>query len=110
MLVFQVFEDNFLHWFSITGYRQLVDIYSEYNHTPGWFLNFIVFIGAKADIMMPVELLIESVCALALVNLVLRALFMIIVAVLFLLLTYIEFGVLATWPPNLGAMPTWTWT
>ncbi|WP_251365627.1 hypothetical protein [Coxiella-like endosymbiont of Rhipicephalus sanguineus] len=58
--------------------------------------------------MMPVELVIESVCALALVNPVLRAPFMIIVAALFLLLTYIKFGVSATCPPNLEAMPTWT--
>lgn len=58
---------------------------------------------------MPIQLVVESICALSLVILVLRAPFMIIATLLFGLLTYVEFGVPATWPPAVPPIPTWTW-
>lgn len=33
MLVFQIYEDYLLHWFTITGYQQLIDVYGKYSHS-----------------------------------------------------------------------------
>ncbi|AIT62934.1 hypothetical protein [Coxiella burnetii] len=109
MLVFQIYEDYLLHWFTITGYQQLIDVYGKYSHSLPFFRTFIEFLGTKAEIIMPIQLVVESICALSLVILVLRAPFMIIATLLFGLLTYVEFGVPATWPPAVPPIPTWTW-
>ncbi len=109
MLVFQIYEDYLLHWFTITGYQQLIDVYGKYSHSLPFFRTFIEFLGTKAEIIMPIQLVVESICALSLVILVLRAPFMIIATLLFWLLTYVEFGVPATWPLAVPPIPTWTW-
>ncbi|ACJ18547.1 hypothetical protein CbuG_1219 [Coxiella burnetii CbuG_Q212] len=96
MLVFQIYEDYLLHWFTITGYQQLIDVYRKYSHSLPFFRTFIEFLGTKAEIIMPIQLVVESICALSLVILVLRAPFMIIATP-------------ATWPPAVPPIPTWTW-
>jgi hypothetical protein len=109
MLVFQVYEDFLLNWFTLTGYRNLTQVYQHYTSAPDWFAAIIHLSGKSAELFMPVQLVLESVCALALVLLILRLPFALFAFFLFGALTYIEFGVPATWPATPMSELTWTW-
>lgn len=109
MLVFQIYEDKLLHWFTLQGYRNLANIYSHFTHAPLWMSFFLRWTGNYANIFLPIQLVIESTSALLLVILIFREPFILIAAGLFILLAVSELGVPAAWPATLFPEPTWTW-
>ncbi len=109
MLVFQIYEDYLLKWFTLTGYKSLTEIYQTYTSAPRWMADFVKLAGTHAPFLMPIQVALESVCALMLVILVLRVPFTILAFLLFATLSFIEFGVPATWPASSEAPLTWTW-
>lgn len=109
MLSSQVHMDRLINWFTVSGYKNLINIYQQYS-TLLPSLNFLLQgIKNKASIILSIQASTESFLALGLVLLVFRPCISILSALLFLGLSFIEFGVPATFPVKFPVEYTWTW-
>ncbi|USD20732.1 hypothetical protein MJO52_16920 [Microbulbifer variabilis] len=107
MLIFQVYEDSLLNWFTVEGYRGLVDSYVEYGNTPLWFRNALAWVAEHANIFMPIQRIFEVSAAICMVILVFRFPIFLLTTGLFAILSFTEFGVTNVWPPAPGKPPAW---
>ncbi|WP_226643041.1 hypothetical protein [Microbulbifer variabilis] len=107
MLIFQIFEDNLLNWFTVEGYRGLVNSYVEYGNTPLWFRNSLAWAAEHADIFMPIQRVFEVSAAICMVTMVLRFPIVLLATGLFAILSFTEFGVTNVWPPAPSKPPAW---
>lgn len=108
MLTFQVFENQLLNWFTLDGYKSLIIIYRDYSNSPGisGALNYAI---NHAEIFMAVQMAVEVTLALLLVIQIFRFPTIFVTFFFFLALTYIEFGVPASWPATASSEVTWLW-
>ncbi|WP_444883923.1 hypothetical protein [Microbulbifer sp. PSTR4-B] len=107
MLIFQVYEDSLLNWFTVEGYRGLVNSYVEYGSTPLWFRNALAWVAEHANIFMPIQRVFEVSAAICMVILVFRFPIVLLTTGLFAILSFTEFGVTNVWPPTPGKPPAW---
>ncbi|WP_143730667.1 hypothetical protein [Microbulbifer sp. GL-2] len=107
MLIFQVYEDSLLNWFTVEGYRGLVNTYVEYGNTPLWFRNVLAWVAEHANIFMPIQRVFEVSAAICMVILVFRFPIVLLTTGLFAILSFTEFGVTNVWPPAPGKPPAW---
>ncbi|WP_299589238.1 hypothetical protein [uncultured Microbulbifer sp.] len=107
MLIFQVYEDSLLNWFTVEGYRGLVNSYVEYGNTPLWFRNALAWVAEHANIFMPIQRIFEVSAAICMVILVFRFPIVLLTSGLFAILSFTEFGVTNVWPPTPGKPPAW---
>ncbi|WP_444901032.1 hypothetical protein ACJJIG_12770 [Microbulbifer sp. SSSA007] len=107
MLIFQVYEDSLLNWFTVEGYRGLVNSYVEYGNTPLWFRNALAWVAEHANIFMPIQRVFEVSAAICMVILVFRFPIVLLTTGLFAILSFTEFGVTNVWPPAPGKPPAW---
>ncbi|WP_444957296.1 hypothetical protein [Microbulbifer sp. ZKSA002] len=107
MLVFQIFEDGLLNWFTVEGYRGLINSYVEYGNTPYWYRGALAWVADHAEIFMPTQRVFETVAAICMVILVFRFPVVLLATGLFAILSFTEFGVTNAWPPAPGKPPAW---
>ncbi|AWF80879.1 hypothetical protein BTJ40_08710 [Microbulbifer sp. A4B17] len=107
MLIFQVFEDALLNWFTVEGYRGLVNSYAEYGNTPTWYRSMLTWVANHAEIFMPIQRVFEIFAAICMVILIFRFPIVLMTTGLFAILSFTEFGITNVWPPAPGKPPAW---
>lgn len=100
MLIFQVYEDSLLNWFTVEGYQGLVSSYVEYGNTPLWFRNALAWVAEHANLFMPIQRVFEVTAAICMVILIFRFPLVLLTTGLFAILSFTEFGVTNVWPPH----------
>lgn len=109
ILICQVVMDQQLKWFTTLGYKNLINVYATFSHTPLFIRHFLQWSSAQAAWMSPLQHAVESALAAGCVLLLYRLPVSLGVFGLCALLAFSEFGVPATWPPVPHGETTWTW-
>ena len=109
MLVCQVYMDQFLNWFTVKGYQNIIQVYTKYTHIPNVFEHLLSTSATYAHIVMPIQQSVEAFCALTMMIMVLRFPTILIAGAIFFALGMVELGIPATWPPTPNAETNWCW-
>ena len=109
ILVCQVDMDTYLNWFSVAGYKALIDSYLQHSNAPHMMKLFLSFSENASQTLAPLQNAIENFLAIAAVLLLYRLPVCLGIFGLCTLLTLSELGAPATWPIVAGSELTWTW-
>lgn len=109
MLVMQIYADIAVHWFTLSGYKNLLSVYAQSSNAPSFIKKTIAVSMAHASLFMYVQILFEVCLALSCTLLIFRMPMLLLGALFFTQLTVIEFGVPARWPHHPNDPYTWTW-
>ncbi len=100
MLIFQIYQDYALKWWTYSGYQHLAERYAHTRHMPNWMQAFLIFSSHHARWLLPIQVLFETLEGMLLFLGILRLPIAVVTIGFFAILSFSEMG---------GLHPDWAW-